>query len=470
MLVVVSIVFVLTRLSGNPIYLLLDVNATQRDQEILTRHLGLDKPLPVQYGIYVMNVAVGDFGNSIISRRPVTEHIWERLPATVELGFVAMFLSVLIGVPLGMYSAVRRGGVLDTAARVFAVLGQSMPTFWLGLMLILFFGVVLGVLPAGGRGGLLHLVLPAFTLGYFTSAAILRLTRSAMLEVLGSDYIKFARLKGLHEQVVLWKHGLRNALLPVVTFAVLLFVQFLGGAVVTETVFAWPGLGRLILESITTRDYPVVQAGVLVLSALGLSLPTILIAVVMVAVSEPSFRNVVLVIALLLWPRFARQVRGETLAIKEHDFVALAVVAGRSSAWIIRRHIFPNVVPTLLVISTLQVGYVILLEGTLSFLGVGVPPPNPAWGLMIADGRGFLATAWWISLFPGLAMLLTILAVNLMGDWLRDHLDPKLRQLGRAAVLESPATAPVGGIADEAPGRSAPAGAEPSPSPWRWDP
>jgi peptide/nickel transport system permease protein len=271
MLVVVSIVFVLTRLSGNPIFLLLDVNATQHDQEILTRHLGLDKPLPVQYGIYVMNVAVGDFGSSIISRRPVVEHIWERLPATVELGFVAMFMSILIGVPLGMYSAVSRGGALDTGARVFAVLGQSMPTFWLGLMLILFFGVVLGVLPAGGRGGLLHLVLPAFTLGYFTSAAILRLTRSAMLEVLGSEYIKFARLKGLHEQVVLWKHGLRNALLPVVTFAVLLFVQFLGGAVVTETVFAWPGLGRLILESITTRDYPVVQAGVLVLSALYLT-------------------------------------------------------------------------------------------------------------------------------------------------------------------------------------------------------
>jgi peptide/nickel transport system permease protein len=268
---VVSIVFVLTRLSGNPIFLLLDVNATQHDQEILTRHLGLDKPLPVQYGLYVMNVAAGDFGSSIISRRPVVEHIWERLPATVELGFVAMFMSILIGVPLGMYSAVSRGGALDTAARVFAVLGQSMPTFWLGLMLILFFGVVLGVLPAGGRGGLLHLVLPAFTLGYFTSAAILRLTRSAMLEVLGSEYIKFARLKGLHEQVVLWKHGLRNALLPVVTFAVLLFVQFLGGAVVTETVFAWPGLGRLILESITTRDYPVVQAGVLVLSALYLT-------------------------------------------------------------------------------------------------------------------------------------------------------------------------------------------------------
>jgi len=172
--------------------------------------------------------------------------------------------------------------------------------------------------------------------------------------------------------------------------------------------------------------------------------------VVLVAVSEPSFRNVVLVIALLLWPRFARQIRGETLAVKEQDFVALAVVAGRSSAWIIRRHIFPNVVPTLLVISTLQVGYVILLEGTLSFLGVGVPPPNPAWGLMIADGRGFLATAWWITLFPGLAMLLTVLAVNLLGDWLRDHLDPKLRQLGsRAAEPEEPAAEPAGRTVSE---------------------
>ena len=271
MLVVISIVFVLTRMSGNPVNLLLDVNATQRDHEILMRHLGLDQPLAVQYGIYVKNILHGDFGTSVLTRRPVTEHIWERLPATVELGVMAMLLSVLIGVPLGMYSAVRRGGMLDVGARVFSVLGQSMPTFWLGLMLILFFAVLLGVLPAGGRGGLAHLLLPAFTLGYFTSAAILRLTRSSMLEVLGSDYIKFARLKGLHEQVVLWKHGLKNALLPVITFAVLLFVQFLGGAVVTETVFAWPGLGRLILESITTRDYPIVQAGVLVLSALYLA-------------------------------------------------------------------------------------------------------------------------------------------------------------------------------------------------------
>src|SRR5436309_1441966 len=170
---------------ASAIHLLLDVNASERDQQILMHHLGLDKPLPVQYGLYVRNIFLGDFGNSVLTRRPVTEHIWERLPATVELGLVAMLLSVLIGVPLGVYSAVHRGGTLDGAARVFAVLGQSMPTFWLGLMLILLFGVVLRLLPAGGRGGIEHLILPAFTLGYFTSAAILRLTRSAMLEVLG---------------------------------------------------------------------------------------------------------------------------------------------------------------------------------------------------------------------------------------------------------------------------------------------
>ncbi len=270
MLVVISIVFVLTRMSGNPVHLLLDLSATQRDIEMLTRQLGLDKPLLVQYGLYVGHIVQGDFGTSVLTRRPVTEHIRERLSATVELGLVAMLLSVALGIPLGMYSAVYRGSLLDKYARVFAVLGQSMPPFWLGLMLILLFAVLLGVLPAGGRGGLQHILLPAFTLGYFTSAAIMRLTRSSMLEVLGADYIKFARLKGVHEHLVLWKHGLKNALLPVITFAVMLFVQFLGGAVVTETVFAWPGLGRLILESITTRDYPIVQAGVLVLSALYL--------------------------------------------------------------------------------------------------------------------------------------------------------------------------------------------------------
>jgi len=246
----------------------LDINATQRDLEILTRHLGLDQPLPVQYGIYVKNIALGDFGKSVLTRRPVAEHIWERLPATVELGFVAMFLSVLIGVPIGVYSAVHRGQSLDSGARVFAVLGQSMPPFWLGLMLILFFGVVLGVLPAGGRGGPQHLILPAFTLGYFTSAAIMRLTRSSMLEVIRQDYIVTARAKGLSEVKILYQHALKNAAIPAFTVLMLQIPHKFGGSLIIEQVFAWPGIGRLFWEHAVRHDYPVVMAILLLVSVL----------------------------------------------------------------------------------------------------------------------------------------------------------------------------------------------------------
>lgn len=172
-----------------------------------------------------------------------------------------------------------------------------------------------------------------------------------------------------------------------------------------------------------------VDALLMRLTDIALSMPLILIAVVVAAVTGPSFRNVILVIGLLLWPRFARQVRGETLSIKENDYIALARVAGRSGSYIVWRHVLPNVVPTLLVISTLQMAYVILLEGSLSFLGVGVPPPNPAWGLMIAEGRHLVWTAPWVAAFPGIVMAVTLLAMNMFGDWLRDKLDPKLRQV-----------------------------------------
>jgi peptide/nickel transport system permease protein len=270
LLVVVTFVFLLSRLSGDPVQLMLDVTATEAERQALREQLGLDKPLGVQYVVYLRGMASGDFGRSVLSRRPVLEHIGERLPNTLMLGGVAIVFSVVIGVPIGVYSAVKRGTVLDHAARLLAVLGQAVPTFWLGIMLILVFGVWLGWLPPGGKRGPESFILPAVTLGYFTAAAIMRLTRSSMLEVLGAEYVKFARIKGLRERVVIWKHALKNATIPVLTFSVMLFVIFLGGAVVTETVFAWPGLGRLILEGINTRDYPIVQGGVMVFSAIYL--------------------------------------------------------------------------------------------------------------------------------------------------------------------------------------------------------
>lgn len=192
----------------------------------------------------------------------------QRLPNTLQLGFAAMAISIVIGLPIGIYAAVHRGTRWDGVARLFAVLGQSMPSFWLGVLLILIFAVVLGVLPPGGKESATSIILPAFSMGYLTTAAIMRLTRSSMLDVLNAEYIKLARIKGLSETKVIWKHALKNSLIPVITFSVVLFTLFLGAAVVTETVFAWPGLGSLILDGVRTRDYPLIQGGVVVFSAI----------------------------------------------------------------------------------------------------------------------------------------------------------------------------------------------------------
>ena len=268
LLVVMTIVFMLSRLSGDPVQLLADISASEEQMEAIRKDLGLDKPLAVQWGTYVRDMFVFDLGESVISRQPVRELIWQRLPNTLQLGFAAMAISIVIGLPIGIYAAVHRGTRWDGVARLFAVLGQSMPSFWLGVLLILIFAVVLGVLPPGGKESPQSIILPAVSMGYLTTAAIMRLTRSSMLDVLNAEYIKLARIKGLSETKVIWKHALKNSLIPVITFSVVLFTLFLGAAVVTETVFAWPGLGSLILDGVRTRDYPLIQGGVVVFSAI----------------------------------------------------------------------------------------------------------------------------------------------------------------------------------------------------------
>ncbi len=268
LLVVMTIVFMLSRLSGDPVQLLADISASEEQMEAIRRDLGLDRPLAVQWGTYVRDMFIFDLGESVISRQPVRELIWQRLPNTLQLGFAAMAISIIIGLPIGVYAAVNRGTRWDGIARLFAVLGQSMPSFWLGVLLILIFAVILGVLPPGGKESPESIILPAISMGYLTTAAIMRLTRSSMLDVMNAEYIKLARIKGLSETKVIWKHALKNSLIPVITFSVVLFTLFLGAAVVTETVFAWPGLGSLILDGVRTRDYPLIQGGVVVFSAI----------------------------------------------------------------------------------------------------------------------------------------------------------------------------------------------------------
>jgi peptide/nickel transport system permease protein len=288
MVVVSVVVFALVRLSGDPIAIMAPPEASQADIALMRAHLGLDRPWPVQYATFVGQALRGDFGTSVRFRRPAMELIAERYGATLELGGLAVVIVIAVALPVGVYSAVRRGSALDYVARAFAALGQAVPPFWLGLLLVLVFGVLLRLLPTSGRGTPLHVLLPGITLGWFAVAGLMRLTRSAMLDVLGSEYVKLARIKGLPERTVIWKHAFKNAALPVVTFAALLFVALLNGSIIVETVFGWPGLGLLVIEAVDSRDYPIVQAVVMCLSAMYITVN--LLVDVLYAYLNPKIR------------------------------------------------------------------------------------------------------------------------------------------------------------------------------------
>jgi peptide/nickel transport system permease protein len=262
------VVFALARATGDPLHLILPMSATPEDYANARQYLGLDRPYLQQYVSFVARAVTGDFGTSIRARRPVGELIKERLPNSLRLAAFAMAISLAMAFPLGVMAAVRKGTAVDRTAQVVAILGQSLPTFWVAIVLVEFVAGRLQWLPAGGIQGPLSYVLPGLTLGWFVVAGLMRLLRSGMLEVLDSEYVKLARVKGVLEPRVVWLHALKNALIPVVTFAGIYFAILVTTAIVVETVFAWPGLGRLAYDGITSRDFPVIQAVVLTTAAL----------------------------------------------------------------------------------------------------------------------------------------------------------------------------------------------------------
>lgn len=267
MLGVCTLVFLLTHLiPGDPVTAMLGETARPADQEALRHALGLDLPIATQYGRYLSGLLQLDLGRSFQDQRPVAEILGERLPATLQLAAAALLLALLLAVPLGLLAARRRGSLFDSAAMVFSLIGVSMPSFWLGPLLILVFSLWLGWTPVSGSEHPLSLVLPAVTLGTALAAVLARMVRASVLEVLGEDYVRTARAKGLSEFAVLYRHALRNAWLPVLTLVGLQLGGLLGGAVITETVFAWPGVGSLLVESIQARDFPLVQGCVLLIS------------------------------------------------------------------------------------------------------------------------------------------------------------------------------------------------------------
>jgi peptide/nickel transport system permease protein len=256
--------FMLRALPGDPAQVLAGQMATPEDIEHIRHQLGLDKPVYIQYAVFLGQLAKFDLGRSARTQNPVIEEIWARLPNTILLAVVAITLACLFGIPAGIISAIRPYTFLDYLVTSAALFGISMPVFWLGLMLVIVFSVILPWLPAGGTGSWKHVILPSITLTAFVVAFIARMTRSSMLEVLSQDYTTTARSKGLMEKVVVIKHALKNALIPIITVVGLQFGMLLGGAVLTETVFAWPGVGRLIVDSILARDYPVIQGTILI--------------------------------------------------------------------------------------------------------------------------------------------------------------------------------------------------------------
>ncbi len=263
LVVLAVVVFVLARVTGNPADLLLPEDATRDDRAHLLRALGLDRPVHEQLGLFLSGALRGDLGYSIRYRRPAVEVFMERLPNTLTLVPLAMAGALVVAIPLGVLAALYRGTLIDRFCGAIAVLGIATPSFWLGIVLIYVFSIRLGWLPSARMGGPQHYVLPALTLGAFLVAGMMRLVRSSLLEVLDTEFIRLARIKGLSETVVVWKHGLRNALIPVVTLFGVFFALLVTGAIVTETVFAWPGVGRLAYEAVIFRDYPLLQAVIL---------------------------------------------------------------------------------------------------------------------------------------------------------------------------------------------------------------
>lgn len=281
-------IFLFIRLTGDPTALLTEPGASNADIAAIQHKFGLDRPIWVQYGLFMFNLVRGDLGDSFYYQTPVLELYQARLPNSLLLGVVAMAFSLVLGIPTGILAAIRVGRFWDSAGKLFALLGLSLPSFLVGLLLILFFSVYLQWLPSSGSGTFWHLLMPAFALGWYFAAAHMRLTRSSMLEVLGSEYVKLARLKGLPEAIVIGKHAFKNALIPVLTLAGINLIQMINVAIVVETVFAWPGIGRLLYEGVTFRDFPVVQ-GVVLLGGTMIVVVNLLIDIIY-AMVDPRIR------------------------------------------------------------------------------------------------------------------------------------------------------------------------------------
>src|SRR2546421_55373 len=495
-------------------------NIGERELAHIRQQLRLDLPYYEQYAIWIWQMVSLSPGDSIFTGEAITVSLAKAIPVTLELTILALILGLVIAVPIGVISATRQDTASDYVGRVVAVSGLSLPDFWLATLVITFAAIWFHWIPPIGYTSfwdsplrnLQQFLLPAAVLGFRLSAATMRMTRSTVLEVLREDYVRTAWAKGLAGRMVVYKHALKNALIPVVTIVGGQLGVLLAGTVVVETIFALPGMGRLTVEAILYRDYPVVQTAIFAevlapydplapqpeirlarpswdhpfgtddigrdvlsrvihgarislwvgLLAVGIgtaagmvigllcgycegrvdlifqrvmdaiqAIPALVLALAIVSVLRPNTTNAMIAIAIVIIPGNSRIVRGAVMSAKQNRYVEAAQAIGCQHPRIILSHILPNVTAPILIIASIWLGNAILIEATLSFLGVGTQPPTPSWGLLLSStGRAFMEQAPWLAIFPGLAISLAVLGFNLFGDTLRDAWDPRLRRQG----------------------------------------
>ncbi|KAK3604246.1 hypothetical protein CHS0354_002054 [Potamilus streckersoni] len=576
-------------LPGDPVMLLSGERGIEPERHAkLMSEFGFDRPFYEQYADYVVGLFKGDFGNSVVTRQSVLSEFIVLFPATLELSLFAIITAIVIGIPVGIFCAVKKGSWTDNSLMTVALFGYSMPIFWWGLLMIILFSGILGWTPVSGRISLVyffepvtgfmlidawlsgeegaflsalhHMILPALVLSTIPLAVIVRQTRSAVIEVLEEDYIRTAYSKGLSFFRILFIHALRNAMIPIITTIGLQVGVLLAGAILTETIFSWPGIGHWMVHSIYRRDYPSVQGGLVLIAGIvtavnlvvdltyiwinpriqgchsrdfnfmsgcpvrfalfpsffapygaaeqfrdatlsppawqeggdaryllgtdplgrdilsriiygaqystfigivvvGLSLlsgiffgmlagffggtadfiimrvmdvilafPSLLLALVMVAVLGPGLTNAMIAIAVVQLPHFVRLTRAQAMAEKKKDYFTAARIIGTSRLKLMFTVLLPNCLSPLIVQATLNFSSAVLDAAALGFLGLGAQPPTPEWGTLLAESREFILRAWWVVTFPGLAILITVLSINLIGDSLRDSFDPRLKK------------------------------------------
>jgi ABC-type dipeptide/oligopeptide/nickel transport system permease component len=517
--------------TGDPITEgLRESGASLKDIEEVKHSLGYDRPLLVQYLSFLAGIPTGDFGISFHFGTPAIDLVLQRLPATLILATAAMVLTTVTAITLGLVAAYRSGGLVDRFANLLVGVGMSVPNFVIGPLLIVALAVTWRRLPASGNDGWEALVMPTLTLSLYPIARVTRMMRASAVRVLQLDYVDAARAKGISERAVVFRHVLRNSLISVITLLGMEAAALIGGAVITENIFGWPGIGSLARQAFGGRDFPVAQAIVVVVAmfvvainlvtdliyslvvgdplaqhpadayrppawidggtgahllgtdqlgrdiftrvvvglqssvltalvavtiasvlgvAVGLAagfygkwidevvmriidvqmaVPAILLLLLVVAVLDPSFTTVVLALAVLTWVIYVRVTRAEVLSIKQSDMVTGLVAMGASNRRTLLHHVLPNIAGPLIVITTIEFAQVIVAGASLSYLGLGIPPPTPTIGGMISDGQGGLtAGLWWPVFVPGALLAAMVLTVNSLGENLRAYLDPRSR-------------------------------------------